>query len=114
MIDYFLLRIPAVQDNAMENTIRALLPRTYHKFCRWNMLKKYNDPLNQMYDQHPKFKDKLISVINHPLNPEQFKVEWTTMCDEFNLHHRMTMHALYNERRTRIAAYFKKVFCGTI
>jgi hypothetical protein len=43
-------------------------------------------------------KDKLISMINHPLNLEQFEAEWVPMCDEFSLHDRVTMQALYNER----------------
>jgi hypothetical protein len=81
----------------MENAIRALFPQTFHMLCRWHMLKKYKDQLNQMYDQHPKLKDKLISVINHPLNPKQFEVEWAAMCDEFGLHDRVTMEALYND-----------------
>jgi hypothetical protein len=114
MVDLFLLKISADQENAMKNAIRTLFPCTYHRFCRWLMLKKYKDQLNQMYDQHPKLKDKLIYVINHPLNPEQFEVEWVVMCDEFGLHDRMAMQALYNERRLWIAAYFKEVFCGTI
>jgi hypothetical protein len=53
-------------------------------------------------------------VINHPLNPEQFEAEWTTMCDEFGLNDRVIMQALYNEKRMWIVAYFKEVFCGTI
>jgi hypothetical protein len=114
MSNWFFLKILADQDNAMENAIWALLPLTYHRFYRWHMLKKYNDRLNQMYHQHPKLKDKLIYVINHPLNPEQFEAEWATMCDEFDLHDRVTMQTLYNERRMWIAAYFKEVFCGTI
>jgi hypothetical protein len=105
-----LLKIPTDQDNAMENTIRALFPRTYHMFCRWHVLNKYKDQLNQMYDQHTKLEDKLIYVINHPLNPEQFEAEWAALCDEFNLHDRVTMHALYNERRMWIEAYFKEIF----
>jgi hypothetical protein len=36
------------------------------------------------------------------------------MCDEFGLYDRVTMQALYNDRRMWIAAYFKEVFCGTI
>jgi hypothetical protein len=67
-----------------------------------------------MYDQHPKLKDKLIYVINHLLNPEQFEAAWVEMCDEFGLHDRVTMQALYNVRHMWIAAYFKEVFCGTI
>jgi hypothetical protein len=86
-----LLKIHADKDNAMENAIIALFPHTYHRFCRWHMLKKYKDQLNQMYDQHPKLKDKLISVINHPLNPEQFEGEWAAMLDEFGLHDRVTI-----------------------
>jgi hypothetical protein len=78
------------------------------------MIKKYNDQLNEMYDQHPKLKDRLIYVINHPLNLEQFEAEWVVMCDEFGLHDRVTMHTLYNNRRMWIVACFKEVFCWTI
>jgi transposase-like protein len=109
-----LLNIPTDQDNAMENAIRALFPQIFHRFCRWHMLKKYKDQLNQMYNQHPKLKDKLISMINHSLNQEQFEAEWATMCDEFGLHDRVAMQALYNDWRMWIAAYFKEVFCGII
>jgi hypothetical protein len=78
------------------------------------MLKKYKDQLNQMYDLHPKLKDKLIYVINPLLNLEQFEAALAAMCDEFGLHDRVTMQALYNDQRMWIAAYFKEVFCGTI
>jgi hypothetical protein len=67
-----------------------------------------------MCDQHPKLKDKLISVINHSLNLEQFEAEWAALCDEFILHDRVTVYALYNERHMWIATYFKEVFCGII
>ena len=67
-----------------------------------------------MYDQHPRLKDRLPLVINHPLNPAQFEAAWDEMLDEFNLHERVTMQSLYNERRMWIAAYFKEVFCGTM
>jgi hypothetical protein len=79
----------------MKNAIRVLFPHTFDRFCRWHMLKKYKDHLNQLYDQHSKLNDKLISVINHPLIPQQFEAEWPAMCDEFNLHDRVMMRALY-------------------
>jgi hypothetical protein len=98
----------------MENAIGALFPQTFHRFCKWHMPNKYKDQLNQMYDQYPKLKDKLISMINHLLNPEQFEAEWVATCDEFDLHDIVTMQTLYNDRRMWIAAYFKEVLCGTI
>jgi hypothetical protein len=67
-----------------------------------------------MYDQHPKLKDKLIYVINHLLNLEQFEAKWAAMCDEFGLHDKVTMQTLYNNWRMWIAAYFKEGFCGII
>jgi hypothetical protein len=109
-----LLNISADQDNAMKNAIRALFPRSFHRFYRRHMLKKYKDQLNQMYDRHTKLKDKLIYVIKHSLNPEQFEAEWTTMCDEFGLCDRVTIEGSYNDRHMWIATYFKEVFCGTI
>jgi hypothetical protein len=75
----------------MENAMRALFPHTFHRFCRWHMLKKYKYQLNQMYDQHPKLMDKFKFVLNHPLNPEQFEIECVVMYDEFGLHDRVMM-----------------------
>jgi uncharacterized protein (DUF2236 family) len=98
----------------MENAIRGLFTETYHRFCRWHMLKKYRDSLNQMYDQHAKLKDRLTSVINHPLTPAEFEGAWKAMLDEFNLHERSALQALYNDRESWIGAYFKEIFCGTM
>lgn len=78
------------------------------------MLRKYKDPLNQMYEQHPGLCDKLISVINHPLNSTEFEAAWKQMMVEFNLHQRKTFDKLYDERKIWIASYLKEIFCGTI
>lgn len=80
----------------MENAIRVLFSQTYHRLYRWHMIKKYRDPLKQMYDEHRGLKDKLTSVINHPLNPAEFESAWKEMLDEFNLHERVTMQKLFH------------------
>jgi len=98
----------------MQNAIRGLFPNTYHRLCRWHMLKKYRDALKQMYDQHAKLKDRLASVINDPITPAEFEGAWSTMLDEFNLHDRSALQALYNDRESWIGAYFKEIFCGTV
>ena len=67
-----------------------------------------------MYDQHPKLKDKLTFVINHPLNPTEFEGAWADMLDEFSLHERTTMQKLFDDRKMWIGAYFKEIFCGII
>ena len=104
----------ADQDNAMENAIRSMFTKTYHRFCRWHMLKKYKDPLKKMYEQHPQFKDRFISVINHPLKPAEFEGDWGKMIEDFKLHESTTLQKLYDDRQMWIAAYYKEIFCGTM
>jgi hypothetical protein len=98
----------------MANAIAEQFPRTYHRLCRWHMLKKYKDSLNQMYDQHAELKARLTSVINHPLRPADFERAWQEMLDTFELHESSTLQALYNERQQWVATYFKEIFCGTM
>ena len=78
------------------------------------MVKKYKDPLNQMYHQHKDLCDQLTSVINNPLSPAEFEGSWAAMLEKFNLHENSTLQALYNNRELWIGAYFKEIFCGTM
>ncbi|GJN40204.1 hypothetical protein PR202_gb29385 [Eleusine coracana subsp. coracana] len=79
---------------------------------RWHMLRKYKDPLKQLYNVHPTLCDKLTSVINHPLNPAKFERAWTYMLNEFKIHDNAVMGSLFNTRKMWIAAFYKNIFCG--
>ena len=67
-----------------------------------------------MYDQHEGLKDRLTSVIDHLLTTTEFEKAWGDMVEEFELHNRITMQKLYDERRMWIESYFKEILCGTI
>ena len=76
------------------------------------MLKKYKNPLNQLYDQQPKLCDRLTFAINHLLNPAEFETTWKLMEEEFNIHERQAIQSLYNEMEMWIGSYFKESYCG--
>jgi hypothetical protein len=77
-------------------------------------VKKYKNTLNQMYAQNEGLKDRLTIFINHPLTPFEFENVWQRMLEDYNLHEKMTMQKLYDERKMWIGVYFKEIFCGTI
>ena len=84
-LTYVHLLFSTDQDNTMENAIPIVFTQTYHRFCRWHMVRKYRDPLNQLYKDNDGLCDKLTSVINHPLNPAEFERAWSGMIEEFKL-----------------------------
>jgi hypothetical protein len=54
-------------------------------------LKKDKVILNQMYEQNEGLKDRLTTVINHPLTPSEFESAWDRMLEDYNLHEKVMM-----------------------
>jgi hypothetical protein len=78
----------------MEKAISNIFESTTH-----TCLKKYRDTLNQMHEQNEGMKDRLTSVINHPLTPSEFQSEWERMLGDYNLYEKVTMKKLFGERK---------------
>jgi hypothetical protein len=57
-------------------------------------------------------KEKLQSLINYPLGPTQFKVEWNKLVDECVIREHPAIVALWQKRKRWIAIYFKGMYCG--
>lgn len=52
-----------------------------------------------MHEQNEGMKDRLTSVINHPLTSSEFESEWERMLGDYNLYEKATMKKLYGERK---------------
>jgi hypothetical protein len=98
----------------MEKAISNIFESTTHRFCRWHMLKKYKDTLNQMYEQNERQKERLTTVINHPLTPSEFESAWERMLGDYNLYEKVMMKKLYDERKMWIGVFFNEIFYGII
>ena len=102
------------EDPAMRQAIKVVFDKTHHRNCRWHILRPWEFELDQLYTQHKdmKLKEKLESLINYPLGPTQFEVEWNRLVDECGIVEHPAIKALWEKRERWISAYFKGMYCG--
>lgn len=100
------------QDQAMGNALPGVFPNAIHRLCRWHVLHSHKDGLKVLYNLYDGLKEKLLTVINHPLTPVEFEKAWTEMVNEYGLESDPTIGSLYDLRARWITAYFKDVYCG--
>ncbi|XP_039851333.1 protein FAR1-RELATED SEQUENCE 5-like [Panicum virgatum] len=102
------------EDPAMRQAIKVVFDKTHHRNCRWHILRPWEFELDQLYTQHKdmKLKEKLESLINYPLGPMQFEVEWNRLVDECGIAEHPAIKALWEKRERWISAYFKGMYCG--
>lgn len=66
----------------MAAAIPCVFPHMQHWLYWWHVLKKYKQNLNKLYAEHNGMKECLVSVINHPLTPREFKNAWENLVRE--------------------------------
>lgn len=64
------------QDQAMGNALLVVFPNTVHRLCRWHVWQSHKDGLRALFNLHDGLKEKLLTVINHPLTPVEFEKAW--------------------------------------
>ena len=98
----------------MMRAIKVVFDKTHHRNCCWHILRPWEFELDQHYTQHKdmKLKEKLESLINYPLGPMQFEVEWNRLVDECGIAEHPAIKALWEKRERWISAYFKGMYCG--
>ena len=89
------------EDLAMKQAIKVVFDKTHHKNYRWHILRPWEFELDQLYTQHKdmKLKEKLESLINYPLGPTQFEVEWKRLVDECGIVEHPAIKALWEKGR---------------
>ena len=88
------------EDPAMRQAIKVVFDKTHHRNCRWHILRPWEFELDQLYTQHKdmKLKEKLESLINYPLVPTQFEVEWNRLVDECGIAEHPAIKALWEKK----------------
>ena len=100
------------QCPSMAVAIPRVLTRALHKLCRWHMLKKFREPLGELYRLHPRFRDEFRAIVNWPLMPTEFETAWQALVDKYNLENNTMMIALWEDRKEWVSAYYKGAFCA--
>ncbi|RLN05436.1 protein FAR1-RELATED SEQUENCE 4-like [Panicum miliaceum] len=77
-------RQPHDEDPAMEQAIPMVFDKSQHRNCRWHITRPWEFELDQLYTLHKdkNLKEKLESLINYPLGPMQFEVEWQKLVNK--------------------------------
>ena len=98
----------------MKEAIRIVFNKTQHRNCRWHITRTWDYELEGLYKLHNdnNLKEKLQSLINYPLGPTQFEVEWNKLVDECGIREHPAIVALWQKRKRWIATYFKGMYCG--
>jgi len=88
------------EDPAMRQAIKVVFDKTHHRNCRWHILRPWEFELDQLNAQHKdmKLKEKLESLINYPLLPTQFEVEWNRLVDECGIAEHPAIKALWEKK----------------
>ncbi|CAL4905934.1 unnamed protein product [Urochloa decumbens] len=102
------------EDPAMRIAIGLVLKKSQHRNCRWHITRVWEYDLDQLYSQHKdkNLKERFESLINYPLGPTQFEVEWKNLVDECGIAEHPAIRALWDKRERWIATYFKGMYCG--
>ena len=89
------------EDPAMRQAIKVVFDKTHHRNYHWHILRPWEFELDQLYTQHKdmKLKEKLESLINYPLGPMQFEVEWKRLVDECGIVEHPAIKALWEKGR---------------
>jgi hypothetical protein len=68
----------------MREAIKIVFEKSQHRNCRWHIIRMWDYELEELYKVHKdkNLKEKLESLINYPLGPTQFEVEWGKLVDE--------------------------------
>ena len=98
----------------MKVAIELVFCKSHHRNCRWHIIRPWEVELDQLYVKHKdrKLKERLESLINYPLGPTQFEVEWKNLVDECGIADHPAIKALWEKRERWIATYFKGMYCG--
>jgi len=102
------------EDPAMKVAIELVFFKSQHRNYRWHIIRPWEFELDQLYTEHKdkNLKERLESLINYPLGPTQFEVEWEKLVDECGIADHPAIKALWDKRERWIPAYFKGMYCG--
>ncbi|RCV10615.1 hypothetical protein SETIT_2G124500v2 [Setaria italica] len=95
----------------MREAIKIVFDKSQHRNCRWHITRVWEYEVDQLYTQHKdkNLKERLESLINYPLGPTQFEVEWKKLVDECGIVDNPAIIALREKRKSWITTYFKGI-----
>uniref|UniRef100_A0ACD6A859 Uncharacterized protein n=1 Tax=Avena sativa TaxID=4498 RepID=A0ACD6A859_AVESA len=100
------------QAKAMLIAIKAVLPETNHRWCKWHVLRKAQEVLGHVYKKYPTFSDDFHKLANHMLTIDEFESAWKAISIKYGLEANPFMVRAFECRDKWAKPYFKGIFCA--
>ena len=95
----------------MELAIKAVLPNTIHRWCKWHIFYKAKEHIGpNLYSKTSDFKDKFHRVLNHTRTIDEFEGAWNSLIAEYDLHSNTWLQDVWDKRDRWAPPYFKDYF----
>jgi len=72
------------QDWAMARAISDIFPESWHRNCRWHVMKNANEKLGSFLGRHPGLADDFNECIDECMSVEEFEASWTELIAKGN------------------------------
>jgi hypothetical protein len=92
--------------------IKAELPKTRHRWCKWHVLKKAKESLGGIYSKNHNFKVDLHELLDQFVTIGEFETNWKTLIVKYNLGDNKFMARCYENRKMWAKPFFTDTFCA--
>ena len=96
----------------MELAIAAVLPGTFHRWCKWHVLRRAKECMGALLTNNVSFRDQFHKICEYMLTVEEFETAWSHLIDEYGLQDHPFLTQIYDIRQKWAKPYFADVFCA--
>ncbi|VFQ77329.1 unnamed protein product [Cuscuta campestris] len=99
------------QDPSMRIAIEEVLPQTKHRYCMWHIMNKLSGKVGPVLSKDTEFMNRINQVVwTHYLDKKEWKAQWRSVMEDYNLTEHSWFKSLYTLRKFWIPAYFRDLF----
>ncbi|KAG0479273.1 hypothetical protein HPP92_010131 [Vanilla planifolia] len=94
---------------AIQYAVSQVFPKSCHRFCLWQLMKKIPEKLGHL-EQYKSIKKALRKLVYDTLKPSDFEDGWKGLIDEFGLERHKWLQELYDSRSSWAPVFIKSMF----
>jgi hypothetical protein len=84
IVNIFFVHV-ADEDPAIKIEIPEVFKNTYHRYCRFHVVRTWSNELDKLYASKKGLKRELEALFNFPLGSTEFEKAWTDTVMKFGI-----------------------------
>ncbi|XP_068648050.1 protein FAR1-RELATED SEQUENCE 9-like [Aristolochia californica] len=98
------------QDRNIQAAVAKVFPETQHRYCMWNIERKFPEKFGAIYRSHKNFKEEFQKCIYETSTINEFESKWELLLEKFGLGKNEWLELLYEDRKFWAPVFLKGVF----